>query len=66
MPVGGAMHITDEDMRQASLDHPELQAVHKVIKEAKLTVEVPLSSSSFFLSSPFLVLLSFFFSFSLF
>lgn len=33
------MQITDDDMRQASLEHPELQSVYKIIKESQLTVQ---------------------------
>lgn len=40
MPVGGAMQIVDDDMKQASQEHPELQVVYQVIKESKLTVQV--------------------------
>jgi len=40
MPVGGAMQIVDDDMKQLSQDHPQLRDLHKVIKEAKITFKV--------------------------
>lgn len=45
------MQIVDDDLKEASHQHPELQAVYQVIKESKLTVKVITFYSALFLEA---------------